>query len=108
MSGLNSMRMLTMAIPEEILVDKAIEALQKYKKELEQKKDASSSVEELKSWLSSEGIYTPKKEEVNRPKAELMVVIMKWEDMGKSVEDITSETREIEEIQRALEDKKYE
>lgn len=38
MSGLNSMRMLTMAIPEEILVDKAIEALQKYKKELEQKK----------------------------------------------------------------------
>lgn len=37
-----------------------------------------------------------------------MVVIMKWEDMGKSVEDIMSETREIEEIQRALEDKKYE
>ncbi len=98
-------RMMAAAIPEEVLLEKAIEALQKYKEEKFSNKEEKTSKEEkptgfagLKSFLSKSSKEEEKKNKPNikKPEAELSAVMMKWRDEGLSMDEIIEDSMEFE------------
>lgn len=113
MSTLGMARMLTALMPEEIILEKTIKALQKYQKEkfgeTEEIKVSDTLVQEEPS---KEGLadffksnkhkdaprkLNPGKEGVPKPMSEVMMLIVKFQDDGMKMEDIMKESEQFEE-----------
>ena len=98
MSGMLMGRMLSALIPEEKLVNDAIKELTEYR-------DAKFSTSNEPSEASFEGLKdffenNPHQEinsDVKEPFACITALIIKWNDKGKSMEDIMIESAQFEE-----------
>lgn len=118
MSHLGMARMLTALMPEELLLEKTIEALQKYQTEkygteevkvsdtLAQEKPKSGGLADFFKSNSHQPSNTiTNSTEVKKPISELMTLIMKFQDDGKSVYDIMEDSEKLEDIITQMEDK---
>jgi hypothetical protein len=114
MSTLGMARMLTALMPEEIILEKTIKALQKYQKE---KFGETEEIEKVpgtlvQKELSKGGLadffksnkhkdtprkLNPGKEGVPKPMSEVMMLTIKFQDDGMKMEDIMKESEQFEE-----------
>lgn len=97
MSGMLMARMMSAMLPEEKLVQDAIEELTKYKEakfgNSTEPKDAS--FEGLKDFFESNP-HQKLNSDVEEPMAVITTLIIKWNDKDKSMEEIMSETVSFE------------
>lgn len=103
-SSIALLKLLANVMPEELLLDKAIEALKEYKEEkfgdsikVEIPSDNTEEGESLQDFFSKTTEQVEEKEEkvVIQPLAQVMSLVMKWQSMGETVEEIVEDS-EIE------------
>lgn len=108
-SSIALLRLLTNVMPEEMLLDKAIEALKEYKEEkfgdsikVETPSDNPEEGGSLKDFFSktTEQVEEKEKKDVVQPQAQVMSLIMKWQDMGKTSEEIMEDSIKFEDSKK--------
>lgn len=101
MSALAQMRMLTAMMPEQMLIEKAIEALQEYseKKFGKPSENLEENFDSIKDFLSGKSPSVTE-EKVIKPVAELTVILMKWEDEGRDMREIMEDSEKFHQEQK--------
>lgn len=106
-SGFMVARVMTSFMPEKLILDKAIEALIDYRDEKfnSDKKTEKDSLDSIKEFLASTGQGSSSSvEEIDSkiPKAQISALLMKWEDLGKTMETIMAECKDFDQFTKGM------